>query len=312
MESVGIELRVAREKKSISLGEVAAATRISHTNLERLEEGKYKDLPGGVYNRAFIRAYCEFLGLECKDILARYEQEIAPPSDKTTRAKEKTRLPSEPLIKPHPLAAWGLILIISIVGLYFSRRWIAGVFSPYFAHSPASKMATPTPQSPPEMKQQAAPAATAPNTSVAAGSPASTPVSVGQAPATPADDIGPPAPPTPPPAAAKVAATPPADRSLTGVPARPPGKLRIEFQVTEKCWASVNSDGNRSVVKIMEPGEHYTFDADDRFFLVLGNAGGVRLTINGKPARSLGKSGEVSRVLINAQTVKDLIQNSPN
>ncbi len=311
MESVGIELRAAREKKHISLGEVAAATRISHTNLERLEEGKYQDLPGGVYNRAFIRAYCEFLGLECKDILARYEQEIAPPSDKTTRAKEKSRLPSEPFIKPHPLAAWGIILIISIVGLYFSRRWIAGVFSPYFAHSPAAKMATESPQPSPVAKPQAAPAASAPDTSVAAGSPSPAPTSAGQVPATPADEIGPPIPPAAQSVAARVGATPPADKP-PAVPARPPGKLRIEFQVTERCWTSVNSDGNRSVVKIMEPGEHYTFDADDRFFLVLGNAGGVRLTINGKPAKSLGKSGEVSRVLINTQTMKDLIQNSPN
>ncbi len=75
---------------------------------------------------------------------------------------------------------------------------------------------------------------------------------------------------------------------------------------------SVNSDGSRAIVKIMEPGEHYIFDAEERFYLIIGNAGGIRLTINGKPAKSLGKSGEVIRTLINEQTMKDLVQNPAN
>ena len=310
MGSVGVELKAAREKKNISLREVAATTRISHTNLELLEEGRYNDLPGGVYNRAFIRAYCEFLGLECKEMLARYEVEIAPPSDKTTRAKEKTRLPSEPLIRPHPLAAWGFMLLVSIVGLYFSRHWISGVFSPYFAHSPASKMtAVQAPSAPPESKPPAAPASAAPGASTAP-SPVAMPTSSAGQPvsATQSDTVVPP----PPPVTAKVLASSIGDKPSATPRSLPPGKIRLEFQATEKCWMSVNSDGNRSIVKILEPGERSIFDADERFFLVLGNAGGIRLSINGKPTKSLGKSGQVSRVLINAQTMKDLIQNSPN
>ncbi len=293
MGSVGIELKTAREKKNIALGEVAAATRISHTNLESLEEGRYKDLPGGVYNRAFIRAYCEFLGLEPKEILARYEEEITPPSDKTTRAKEKTKLPREPLIRPHPLAAWGFVLLISIVGLYFSRNWIAGVFSPYFAHSPATKMTPPrAPQQAPASKPQAPPVISQPEPSATVA-----PQFVG--PVRPAS------------VAANEAAAPGAG-TTSAFPSRPPGKIRLEIQVIEQCWMSVNSDGSRAIVKIMEPGEHYIFDAEERFYLIIGNAGGIRLTINGKPAKSLGKSGEVIRTLINEQTMKDLVQNPAN
>jgi hypothetical protein len=75
---------------------------------------------------------------------------------------------------------------------------------------------------------------------------------------------------------------------------------------------SVNSDGTRVLVRLLEPGAHQTFDADDRFYIVLGNAGGVRLRINGKPARPLGKPGEVVRVLITTQNISDFLENPPD
>jgi cytoskeletal protein RodZ len=284
MESVGSELRTAREKRSITLRQIADATRISHTSLQALEEGKYKDLPGGVYNRAFIRAYCEFLGLDSREVLARYELEIAPPSDKPSRVKEKPRTFNEPLFKPHPLVAWGFVLLISIVGLFLSRHWIASVFSPYFAHSPVSNLPSrvdPKLQPPPV----AAPAP-APQASVASL-------------------------PSPPETAAT--ASPPKAAFPEPQPATgPPGKIRLELSVVDACWVSVNSDGNRSLVRILEPGEKHIFDADSRIFLILGNAGGIRLRINGKPAKQLGKNGEVVRVLVNEQSIKDLLEKNPD
>jgi cytoskeleton protein RodZ len=289
MESVGSELRTAREKRNITLRQIADATRISHTNLERLEEGKYKDLPGGVYNRAFIRAYCDFLGLDSKEILERYEQETTPPSEKTSRAKEKPRTFNEPLFKPHPLVTWGFVLLISIVGLFLSRHWIASVFSPYFAHSPVSKIASRA-----ETKSQPPPASVqmpAPQTP-----PSPTPGT--------SDATSPAAKPTEPPPKTSPSELPP--------PTGPPGKIRLELSVVDKCWISVNSDGNRSMVRILEPGDKHVFDADDRIFLIIGNAGGIRLRINGKPAKTLGKPGEVVRILVNEQSIKDLLEKSPD
>jgi cytoskeleton protein RodZ len=288
MESVGSELRTAREKRNVPLRQIAEVTRISHSNLERLEAGNYKDLPGGVYNRAFIRAYCEFLGLDARAILERYEQEITPPSEKTSRAKERPTTFDEPLFKPHPLVTWGVVLLISIVGLYLSRHWIASVFSPYFAHSPASKIAAPADTKP-------------------------------QPPPTSAKIPAPQAPPSPLPGTSDVTsptaqvAVPPPKTSPEDLPPQtgPPRKIRLELSAVDKCWISVNSDGNRSMVRIVEPGEKHIFDADDRIFLIIGNAGGIRLRINGKAARTLGKPAEVVRILVNEQSIKDLLEKSP-
>ena len=66
------------------------------------------------------------------------------------------------------------------------------------------------------------------------------------------------------------------------------------------------------MVRILEPGEKHVFDADDRIFLILGNAGGIRLRINGKPAKQLGKAGEVVRVLVNEQSMRDLLEKTPD
>jgi hypothetical protein len=57
----------------------------------------------------------------------------------------------------------------------------------------------------------------------------------------------------------------------------------------------------------LQPGEVQSFDAAEKFQIVLGNAGGVRLKINGKPAKPLGKPGEVLKVLINEQNLQDIL-----
>lgn len=88
----------------------------------------------------------------------------------------------------------------------------------------------------------------------------------------------------------------------------PPGTIRLEFEVLQECWVSVNRDGSRVLVKILEPGDDQSFSATEQFYLVLGNAGGVRLKINGKQVKPLGKRGEVVRVLINGQNIKDLVE----
>ena len=87
MGSIASDLKLERQKRNISLAQIAADTRISLHFLESLEEGRYSELPGGMYNRAFLRAYCERLNLNQQDILNRYEAEISPPMDRVLKSK---------------------------------------------------------------------------------------------------------------------------------------------------------------------------------------------------------------------------------
>jgi cytoskeleton protein RodZ len=318
MEHVGAELRVARERKNVSLGQVAEATRISRTNLERLEECRYKELPGGVYNRAFIRAYCEYLGLESKEMLARYEEETAPLADKPYRAKDKSNVFREPIIRPHPLFVWGLMLVISAAGLFFSRHWIADVFSPYFAHPAAGKITgSPAPSATAAVaKPQPAPVLPVPASETASASQGDKSPGISEksssVPGPLTQQASAPGGATPTQQTARELAGASGTPAQTQSTERPPGKLRLEIRVADTCWISVNSDGNRVLVRTLESGSSQVFDADERFFLVIGNAGAIHLKINGKPVRPLGKPGEVVRVLINEQSLKDLIEKSSN
>ncbi len=71
-ESIGTFLRRTREVQSISVGEVARATRIPVHAIERIEADHFDDLPGEVFTRGFLKAYATAVGLSPDEVLARY------------------------------------------------------------------------------------------------------------------------------------------------------------------------------------------------------------------------------------------------
>lgn len=60
----GTRLREARERKGVSLREIANATKISVRALEALERNDISHLPGGIFSRSFVRAYAVQAGLD--------------------------------------------------------------------------------------------------------------------------------------------------------------------------------------------------------------------------------------------------------
>ncbi len=68
----GEHLRREREMRGVSLDEIAAATRISTRFLEAIEKDQWDQLPGGVFNRGFIRSIARFLGLDEDSLVAEY------------------------------------------------------------------------------------------------------------------------------------------------------------------------------------------------------------------------------------------------
>src|ERR1700730_17057906 len=63
-ESIGEKLRLAREARGIALRDISEQTRISMRYLEAIESDDYRRLPGGIFNRSFIRAYAKFIGFD--------------------------------------------------------------------------------------------------------------------------------------------------------------------------------------------------------------------------------------------------------
>ncbi|MGB0036546.1 MAG: RodZ domain-containing protein [Candidatus Acidiferrales bacterium] len=71
----GEHLKREREMRGVSLEEISAATRISTRFLAALESEQWDRLPGGVFNRGFIRAVARFLGLDEDSLVAEYALE---------------------------------------------------------------------------------------------------------------------------------------------------------------------------------------------------------------------------------------------
>ena len=72
--SLGEKLREAREARGYTLREVADQTRISVRYLESMEADDYKDLPGGVFNKGFIKSYARFVGVDETEAINDYAQ----------------------------------------------------------------------------------------------------------------------------------------------------------------------------------------------------------------------------------------------
>ena len=70
--TLGEKLRQAREARGISISEVAEQTRISALYLESIENNDYRPLPGGIFNRGFVKSYAKYVGLDEREALQDY------------------------------------------------------------------------------------------------------------------------------------------------------------------------------------------------------------------------------------------------
>jgi cytoskeleton protein RodZ len=111
----GDKFRKAREKKGISFDDASNVTKIGSRMLKAIEEEDFDRLPGGVFNKGFIRAYAKHLGLNEEDAIAAYlacvqkaqaeaYQALEPPSaESRPDARRKQRF-ATPAAKPQTSA----------------------------------------------------------------------------------------------------------------------------------------------------------------------------------------------------------------
>jgi len=106
----GEHLRRERELRGVSLEEIATATRINTRFLEALENEQWDRLPGGAFDRGFIRSIARFLGLDEDGLVAEYSYERKSVDDPRARG-QADRIPR----------AWGSVLVAALVaGLFLA------------------------------------------------------------------------------------------------------------------------------------------------------------------------------------------------
>ena len=94
--SLGELLRLARERRGLTLEGIANETKIPHRHLEALEYDNLTAIPAGFYRRAEIRAYARAVGLDQRLALAQLESALKPvetreASREIPRTRESTR-----------------------------------------------------------------------------------------------------------------------------------------------------------------------------------------------------------------------------
>lgn len=137
--TLGEKLRQAREARGMSIGDIAEQTRISAHYLEAIENNDFSSLPGGVFNKGFIKLYARCVGLDEQEVVQDYLRIVNQKDDEELK-----------LYKPEVLAdansnSSKLITIATLLILIIVAVWGATYLVTYLKSSDAF---TPQPPSP--------------------------------------------------------------------------------------------------------------------------------------------------------------------
>jgi len=140
----GERLKRERELREVTLEEITQATRIGPRFLEALENEEWDKLPGGVFNRGFVRSIAHYLGLGEEAFLAEYDLAHGAHAEQQAQKhaqKIEDRIPPTPLWIPVAMVG-GIVLLAAAVifgGIYGWRKFVKRS-----APKPAASLAAPS------------------------------------------------------------------------------------------------------------------------------------------------------------------------
>jgi cytoskeleton protein RodZ len=120
----GEHLKRERELRGVSREEVCIATRIGARYLEALENDEWGALPGGIFNRGFIRAVGRFLGLDEDDLLAQYDLAMKPGNSELEPYLRPPILQQPARVRKRSFLPLGILCLIVLLGIsWLGWRW---------------------------------------------------------------------------------------------------------------------------------------------------------------------------------------------
>ena len=307
MESIGEFFKQVRETKGLTIDEVASKTRIRTDFVKALEDGNFAKLPDQVFARGFVRSYARSLGLDEDDAIHRFVQSAGAYYDKQVeRERLKVRQAEEERKRQANRKAVAIAIGIAILTLIFllSREQSSLLVRRSSLDLPTSaskRIAPPTPESqdaPPSQQAEAVPPASKTKPSEPPVVSAKTSVGNNVEPVTSPASTASAVPELAAPASSSLGSDGPLGGiSLEGSGATD-GQLALDLEATELSWVVVQVDGGSPQEALLRPGEKARWKGQDQFILTLGNAGGVKAELNGKPQKPFGQSGKVARDIV--------------
>jgi cytoskeleton protein RodZ len=283
MSNFGANFRKAREAAGLPLEKIAAETRISTRFLTAIENEAFQLLPGGIFNRGFIRAYADYLGLDSNQAVADYDRMSSVAQEPADILRDADRIPARS-------SDWNLYLVAAVilVALMVAYYFVTRNSNRSSQETPAAASTTQPAQPPPDVPV-----------------PTETPTPVPEALKTPPSPDAP--------AVAQTATPPVTPPSKTATPsavspASPPSPsaLAVNVNVTDSTWMKVTTDGTVALAEILEPGANRHFSAERSIDVVIGNAAGATMQINGRDLGQLGTSGRVRQFRITPENAAQI------
>jgi cytoskeletal protein RodZ len=142
IHKLGEVLRTAREARGVDLARVERDTKIRSRYLSALERGAYRELPGAVYTKGFLRNYGSYLGLDTEYLvdLFRLESAAAPTERPTVQAPPRpiaTRRRGAFVITPGSVLAALLTVGVALFIVYLVSEFVT------FAGTPDLRVTSP-------------------------------------------------------------------------------------------------------------------------------------------------------------------------
>ncbi len=120
----GERLKRERELRGVSRDEICTATRIGARFLGALENEQWEILPGGIFNRGFVRAVARFLGLDEDDLLAEYDLAIGEQNPQVEAYGSPPAAQKPARTRAHRLVLIGTFCVIVLLGTgWIAWRW---------------------------------------------------------------------------------------------------------------------------------------------------------------------------------------------
>jgi cytoskeletal protein RodZ len=295
MASFGENLRRERELRGITLGELANATKVGVRHIEALERNQFHRLPGGIFNRGFVRAIARYMKLDEDFWISEYARAAGEEPEVVARY---VKAPPQPAPVGHRRSALSFVALLALFAV-----------GAYVVHDLRMRRAAEAAQAADAAPHRNAPAGTNQSTQQP-GHFGAGPTALNAVDSTTT---------TPEPQAGEAAPHPNAlagesegnrQPGLLGAvateteTAAAPADLRLQIDVVEDAWVRVAVDDHVRYEGRIKPGEPRRFRGSRRFEVSTRNASAVVLTLNGETLPPLGQPGEERTVLLTAQDLK--------
>ncbi len=285
MESLGEFLRTERESRKVRLEDVAERTKISLTILKAFESDDQSRLPGKTFSKGLLKSYAHFLGLDEADVLLRYDhcyQTVNEPEEKynidviddlyADKSKKAIRI------------LLALFIIVAVVILFMNYSNSGDDNSTAVTAIDDTVTDMPATDEPEELV--ITPTEAVETTSETEPSEESA-TSAEATPAVSTDTVAEEARPEP-----EVKPKPAETRATTGK------KHKVVFRAQGIAWMLITVDNKKTNDITLRKGETFTRKFDKKVKYKVGNAGNLKVTLDGKDLGYAGKPGEVKTVTL--------------